>query len=321
MSGADNLLVVMYHHVLGPDTPHLHGLRGVSVEEFDRQLQLLSRERNIIACEEFLAGGDLPERPTLLTFDDATIDHYRTAFPVLARRRLTASFFVITNSAETGQLTSTHARHLLAARMGDQPMMQALRTELDQLLPGGIDPLLAAVSPETAAAAYRWDEPEMARFKYALNFVVDRDQRELAVRSLFEKEAGDWEAAGRRHFAGWDDLEEMQAAGMHIGGHSHTHEALAMLSDQTLEEEIALCAGALTRRLGDRQRAFSYPYGKAEHFDDRVIAAVRRYGFRAAFTNLQGDDAAARVVNERARYEIARFDPKDLAGSSVSLAA
>lgn len=316
MSGPADLLVVMYHYILGPETPQFTRLRGVDRDDFEQQVQFLSRNRRVISCEELLAaladGCDVPQNAALITFDDATSDHYLTAFPILKRYAVPAAFFVITHAADTGELTSTHARHLLAAALGDVPMMEKLYSQLDASLGTGLEPLLQGIPMDVAQRAYRWDEPQMARFKYAVNFVVETNVRDSAVRTLYERELGDAKSAGRAHFASWDQLSEMQSSGMHIGGHSHTHEPLALLSDEGLNQEIALCESRLTARLGERPRTFSYPYGKAEHFDTRCFSALKKNGFMAAFTNIQKAASISQLSRPEFRYQIGRIDPKDL---------
>ena len=63
-------------------------------------------------------GAPLPERPVLLTFDDASAGQYTHAFPVLRRHRFRATFFIMTVVlGKPGWLTREQVRKLDQAGM------------------------------------------------------------------------------------------------------------------------------------------------------------------------------------------------------------
>ena len=79
-------------------------------------------------------------------------------------------------------------------------------------------------------------------------------------------------------FMTWDELREMQRAGMTIGAHSRTHPELTKPA-VSLVEEINGSRDDIQKNLGVVPSLFAYPYGD---WDPRVAAAVRAAGFRAA---------------------------------------
>ncbi len=74
-------------------------------------------------------------------------------------------------------------------------------------------------------------------------------------------------------------------AGWELGAHTLTHPDLTGLSDSRLRKEVAGSKRAIERRFGVPVRFFCYPAGR---FDARVVAAVRRAGFRGATTTIEG---------------------------------
>lgn len=93
-------------------------------------------------------------------------------------------------------------------------------------------------------------------------------------------ETNDWddERPGEA-LLGEADLRQLAGAGIEIGSHAATHRALTRLSDPDLSEELNGSRARLEQLTGKPVVSFCYPYGD---FDDRVVAAVARAGFRAA---------------------------------------
>ncbi|GGX95425.1 polysaccharide deacetylase family protein [Streptomyces minutiscleroticus] len=101
----------------------------------------------------------------------------------------------------------------------------------------------------------------------------------------------------------WDQVRELAAAGVEIGGHSHTHPELDRLTDDALRHELALCTEIVAGELGSRPVSFAYPYGYSSR---RVRRAVRAAGYGQALAvgnglarRRQGPYALRRVTVRR----------------------
>ncbi|WP_112470755.1 polysaccharide deacetylase family protein [Streptomyces triticisoli] len=77
----------------------------------------------------------------------------------------------------------------------------------------------------------------------------------------------------------WDQVRELAAGGVEIGGHSHTHPQLDQLDDDTLWSELIRCKEIVAGELGAVPASFAYPYGYSSR---RVRARVRAAGFGQA---------------------------------------
>jgi peptidoglycan/xylan/chitin deacetylase (PgdA/CDA1 family) len=77
----------------------------------------------------------------------------------------------------------------------------------------------------------------------------------------------------------------LRAAGMDIGLHGLDHTALPGLPPDRLREQVGTAADLLAGVLGERPRAFAYPYGQ---HDAAVRAAVADAGFEVAFATHTG---------------------------------
>jgi len=78
---------------------------------------------------------------------------------------------------------------------------------------------------------------------------------------------------------GWDRLGELEAAGMEIGAHSHTHPQLDLLSRAAAGRQIRQSRDLLEVGLGHAVSSFAYPHGYATPW---VRDEVRRCGFNSA---------------------------------------
>ena len=91
------ITIVMYHFVRDVRYTAYPGIKALSVDNFRGQLDYLEQQHTVIRMEDLfsLVNGSsaLPENAALLTFDDGTVDHYETVFPILVERGLQGSFF------------------------------------------------------------------------------------------------------------------------------------------------------------------------------------------------------------------------------------
>jgi peptidoglycan/xylan/chitin deacetylase (PgdA/CDA1 family) len=77
----------------------------------------------------------------------------------------------------------------------------------------------------------------------------------------------------------WDQVRELAAADVEIGGHSHTHPQLDQLDDAGLRHELIHCKEIVSDQLGAVPASFAYPYGYSSR---RVRQAVRETGYGQA---------------------------------------
>ncbi|WP_328745938.1 polysaccharide deacetylase family protein [Streptomyces sp. NBC_00285] len=77
----------------------------------------------------------------------------------------------------------------------------------------------------------------------------------------------------------WDQIRELAAAGVEIGGHTHTHPELDQLDDTALRHELIHSKEIVTDELGTVPASFAYPYGYSSR---RVRQAVRETGYGQA---------------------------------------
>jgi peptidoglycan/xylan/chitin deacetylase (PgdA/CDA1 family) len=77
----------------------------------------------------------------------------------------------------------------------------------------------------------------------------------------------------------WGEVIESAAAGVEIGGHSHSHPQLDQLAPGALRGELTTCRQLLEDRLGRAVTSFAYPYG---YSSARVRHEIQAAGYVAA---------------------------------------
>ncbi|MEV7992312.1 polysaccharide deacetylase family protein [Streptomyces sp. NPDC086077] len=85
----------------------------------------------------------------------------------------------------------------------------------------------------------------------------------------------------------WDQVRELAASGVEIGGHSHSHPQLDQLGDDALRFELSRCRDIVAAELGAPPASFAYPYGYSSR---RVRQEVRATGYGQALA--VGNDLA-----------------------------
>lgn len=85
---------------------------------------------------------------------------------------------------------------------------------------------------------------------------------------------------GTRGFITWDQLREMQKAGMRIESHSRSHPYLTRITDPAkLWNEINGSKERLEKELGVPVTEFAYPFGQ---YTPDIVAMVKKAGYQSA---------------------------------------
>jgi peptidoglycan/xylan/chitin deacetylase (PgdA/CDA1 family) len=307
-----SLTVVMYHYVRNAAASGFPRLHALDVDTFARQVDALCDTHTPATLDialDFLAGRYKGTRDLfLLTFDDGLKEHYANVTPILRERGLQGLFFVTTMCVEEHRVLGVHKNHFMMASIDFPAYARAIREHVLDLI-GDVEP---PPDDEVIRRRYRWDEPEVARFKYFLNFQLPEPTRDAVLDELFLRHFGEEATFARELYLSWDEIAAMQADGMLIGSHSHAHTPLSELGDDSQRDDLRRSLQILQRRARQQPEwPFSYPFGGEGSFTDTTVRILRDVGFRCAFArqvgvNRPGQDA----------FRIRRLDPKDISMTS-----
>lgn len=263
------LRTLTYHRVADPDaTPDLDPkIVSATPGDFRVQMEHVARRYRPVSLDDVLrafgAGAALPHRAVLVTFDDAYRDFGDVAFPILKELGIPVTLFVPT----------------------DYPGRPARAFPWDRLHRAALAPKRrreTASSPEAREDA-EGVAAEAARIRARLA-TLPRDVADDRIARLCATARTD-ERPPRSPVLDWDELRAVQAQGVAIGSHTHTHPALAREGSERRRLELRRSREILTRELGEAPLAISYPHGS---WDDEVVGIAREEGYVLGFTTEDG---------------------------------
>jgi peptidoglycan/xylan/chitin deacetylase (PgdA/CDA1 family) len=239
---------------------------------FERHLEWIASRFDVVHLEDLASPRARRARPTAaITFDDGYRDVYEQAFPLLARKGIPATVFVVTEFVGTNRVLLHDRLFLLCRRAFDE--WSSVPLKLSDLARWLDIPL-----PEHALAAAV--AGPFATLRALITTLSTADVRRLC--EALENANGPAGATpeGLRSLT-WDMVAEMSGAGIVIGSHTSTHALLTGEGTGRVLDETLGSRRQLEERIGRRVSCFAYPDGR---FDGAVVRTVAAAGYRTAVT-------------------------------------
>jgi peptidoglycan/xylan/chitin deacetylase (PgdA/CDA1 family) len=261
------ILAFTYHRVGVVDSAYDSGLWDATPEAFEREVELLKKEFDVIAPDELIAAPP-PRRGryVLLTFDDGYRDNFDEALPILRRHGIPATFFVTTGFLDSRVIS-----------WWDEIAWMVHSSRRSALRPDGWLHDALSLEPEAREGTTK--------------VLIDRckslpgEEQPAFLDSLAHAAGtGRHRPDGHELWMTWDDVRHLRAEGMHVGGHTASHPLLARLPADEQEREIAGCKERIETELGEPMRYFSYPDGGRDSFDENTRRSLAKHGVELGFS-------------------------------------
>lgn len=289
----------MYHYVRDLQNARYPAIKGLDVRLFREQLAYFKKHYHFITAAQLIDayenGTELPPKSLLLTFDDAYIDHYTCAFPLLDEYKAQGLFFVPVKAIMNHEVLIVNKIHHVLAVCDKN--INALVLQVKSLLAPyeGKDGVQSFdFYFDKLAVANRFDCKEVIFIKRLLQVELQEPVRSAIINQLFKQYVTDDEGAfSRELYMSEDQLRCMQRNGMIIGSHGYDHFWLGSLPKEEQLSELTQSVNFL-KGLDVNMNTLSigYPYGS--HNED-TLEIARDFGFKLGFTtkvdvaNTQGD--------------------------------
>jgi peptidoglycan/xylan/chitin deacetylase (PgdA/CDA1 family) len=261
-------LVLRYHRVYPDGLAPLYEL-GVPRSLFEAQLDFLKTHCAVVSlgevCAGLFEGAPLPDRAVTITFDDGYRDNLTEALPALKARGLPATVFVTAGHVETGE-----------------PFWWDRVASAFENAPDGevqVDGERARLSD--AASRLRIIDAVCERAK-----LMPHSEARAWIAEL-EQQLGAPDRQERSVLT-WDEVRALRNDGVEIGSHTLDHPVLSRMEPAEAERQIVESRRLLEEHLDSPVTFFAYPNGKRDDLTPEVVAAVRRAGYRAALTTIEG---------------------------------
>ena len=137
--------ILLYHHI-SDDGDKQDSRYNVTPAKFDEQMKWLHDNGYQTITVTQLAnlifnGGEIPQRPVVITFDDGNLDNFNNAYPILQKYGFVATFYVVERYTNgEGMVSTDQLKQLIASgwEIGSHSRTHAHLTAADADLPGEI---------------------------------------------------------------------------------------------------------------------------------------------------------------------------------------
>ena len=290
MENHQKLTVVMYHYVRDLVHSRYPRIKGLQIDLFREQVRFLKKHYNFVTIEQVLdsyqiGGGNLPNHPVLLTFDDAYKDHFDYVFPFLEHEHIQGAFYAPVKAVTENTVLDVNKIHFILASTPDEQLprlIHELRLQLDKYRKDW-DLKDFDYYYDKLAVAGRFDPKEVIFIKRLLQVELDEQLRKIITDDIFQKTVGmDEGMFSRELYMSMDQIKCMVDNGMHFGSHGYDHYWLNSLSKEKQEFEIKKSIEFIKEVGGDVNNwTICYPYGA---YDDATIEILRQNGCKLGMT-------------------------------------
>lgn len=278
-------LAVCYHYIGRRDRFPYPGINGITIEELNNQIEILSKQFTFIGVRELKKAIEsrhsLPEYCATLTFDDGLREHYEEALPVLKRHGVPFIFFASSMPYSEKKALTVHKIHYLRSIVEPDLFLQQVIETASSLCGLALD--WEQVRYEIPPNYYPYDDDKARIQKYLLNFHLPGSCRDRIIEHLFAKHC-DESSFCRDFYMNVDQLKEVHHRYDALGLHCHSHVPLAALDDVAAEFEIMHCKEVLEELVGGQLSCVSYPYGYAQAVSLREERIAGKAGLSFGFT-------------------------------------
>ncbi|GAB5443913.1 MAG: polysaccharide deacetylase family protein [Fuerstiella sp.] len=266
------LRVLAYHRIDDehPEDQFYPGLISTTPAGFAAQMECLSARYHVCTMDEVVAAvesrsHDLPPDSVLLTFDDATLDLARHAWPILKSMDLPATVFVPTAYPDQPD------RHF----WWDRLYRAVMHSRPGTCIPVSDSTSVTLTNREQRLATFRQLKERLKQLPH--------DRFQILLSRIVQ--AADVPDPAHNNVLGWPELKRLHTEGLTLAPHTHTHPMLNQLPDAQIREEVDQSLDTLRTQLGSVCPALAYPAGGVS---DSAVRECEAAGIKVAFTTARG---------------------------------
>lgn len=253
--GSQSLRIVYYHRVNNSNKDLHYFYNHMTLDVFKKQLNYFQKNYKIISLSEAKSKalqGDYLGDSLVLTFDDGFSDNYYFVFPELKKRRIKATFFLITNVIDNRDLMWRNKLLVIDRLVSNKRELLLKLNEMygysqlegSTLLSGSID---WNMKDKEEISTFLWEESRIG----SLESYLEMKKPYLEKWMIFEM------------------LEHGQEFDIHTASHPFCNK----ISYEELAFEIKTAQNFLYENFDINSKYLSYPFGvrPAKNYEEKLI--------------------------------------------------
>jgi peptidoglycan/xylan/chitin deacetylase (PgdA/CDA1 family) len=261
MSGSQTA-VLMYHRVC-PKTDNW-SYNSILPLVFRQQIEYLCNHYEMVMLDEIAkfikSGKRLPRKAIAITFDDGYSDNFSLAYPILIQYHVPATIFLTTGHISSNNLFWwDKASYILQNTVETRINLEELGT-------------FSLVSPEEKIRSIK-------RINEGLKNLTEEAKNNLIQKLMKVTKTYVPDNLAKKLILSWDQIKEMNAAGISFGAHTVNHPILTNISLEQARQEIVASKQEIEEKLKTRVTCFSYPNG---NYNSNIREIVKNAGFDCA---------------------------------------
>jgi peptidoglycan/xylan/chitin deacetylase (PgdA/CDA1 family) len=232
---------------------------------FESIIRQLTRTYQVVPLENYLSDSSAynSSRKKVVTvlFDDGYKDNIQYAAEILQRHNCPASFYVVTDSMDTGKPIWTYQIDYA---------FQHTRREVIHL---PFDFVPEHLKSDRIHSRGKVGEG-VKRIKPWLKKLPNRQR--VQVFDAIMQQCNDVVLPNDIMMT-WEEVRQLRQAGFYVGSHTHTHPILANIeTEEEIDFELRHSAERIAKETGEISQSISYPIGS---YDQRVMKIARDCGY------------------------------------------
>ena len=272
------LRVLAWHRIdeRSPEDSYYPGLISASPEQFSHQIRAIAERYTVCSMQDVIDASQqntsLPGNAVVLTFDDATVDFLKYAWPILKQAGVPATVFVPTAYPDN------HTLHFWWDRL------------YRAILQSGDGTVLPLSSGTVCLSTPQQRKQLFRQLKEHLKVIPHPDAQDLLDKIAKAAAVSD---PVHNNVLSWDQLRLLKKDGVTLAPHTHTHPMLNQLTTQEVAQEVRVSREVLSAQTGSDCASLAYPAGGV---NSEVVSTIAREGFDLAFSTQRG-------VNDQSFHE------------------
>lgn len=263
--------VLMYHRFMNQGL-----IKGVSGAVFKWHLKVIRDHFQVLSLGQYadmVKCGTCPNDVAIITVDDAYLNFYTVAYPLLREYEMQATLFVATDFIDKRQwFWWDKIKYIMEKTTRETADIQNLGHNL-------------TVSTKPPRARYAgWS----TLCDYCLP--LPAEARETFIRSVATSLGVNIPPLPVDNFRQmtWEQVREVSRNNVEVGTHTISHTILTSLDKERWPYEIEGSKSCLEQEIGRPVKSFCYPNGMPSDYSNETAVAVRKAGYTAAVVAHEG---------------------------------